>query len=145
MSGAPARTYEHLPSTTQPPPTAEELTVTADPATTVRRYDDAWAEHDDDARLAILRAIWAEEGIYTDPEIPSGVRGPHALSAFIAKTFLEFPGLVVTATAELTVIGDRAWYSWVAKTHNGETFAGMDFVEFASDGRIARLTNFYEV
>jgi hypothetical protein len=43
------------------------------------------------------------------------------------------------------VLGDRGWYRWTATTAAGDSFDGIDFVEFAPDGRIARLTNFYDV
>jgi hypothetical protein len=42
------------------------------------------------------------------------------------------------------VLGDRAWFRWSATLGTGESFTGVDFVEFAPDGRIARLTGFYE-
>ncbi len=42
------------------------------------------------------------------------------------------------------VLGDRAWFRWNATLSSGESFTGVDFVEFAPDGRIARLTGFYE-
>jgi hypothetical protein len=41
-------------------------------------------------------------------------------------------------------LGDRAWFRWSATLGTGESFHGVDFVEFAPDGRIARLTGFYE-
>ena len=114
------------------------------PAATVRRYDKAWACPEEEGRLAILGEIWSPDGLYFDPEVPEGIRGVRALAAFIGESFAELPGLTITATSELVVLGDRGWYSWTATTSAGESFDGIDFVEFAPDGRIARLTNFYD-
>ena len=115
-----------------------------DHAATVHRYDEVWAEPDQAARLAILSEIWAEDGVYVDPEVPDGVRGPAALSDLITTSLDEMPGLEIKATTALVVLGDRGWYRWEATTADGEAFDGIDFVEFDAEGRIERLTNFYD-
>lgn len=118
--------------------------MTREPSATVKLYDEAWASTDSESRLATLRSIWADDGIYVDPDAPGGVRGPEGLAAFIEQSFEQYPGLEIVATSELNVLGDRAWYSWRASVPDEESFTGVDFVEFAPDGRIARLTNFYD-
>ena len=115
-----------------------------DHAATVHRYDEVWAEPDQAARLAVLSEIWAEDGVYVDPEVPDGVRGPAALSDLITTSLDEMPGLEIKATTALVVLGDRGWYRWEATTADGEAFDGIDFVEFDAEGRIERLTNFYD-
>ena len=115
-----------------------------DYAATVHRYDELWGEHDAASRLAILSEIWAEDGVYVDPEVPGGVHGRDALSDFVATSHDEMPGLDIRATSPLVVLGERGWYRWQATTADGETFDGIDFIEFAHDGRIERLTNFYD-
>jgi SnoaL-like domain len=109
----------------------------------ISSYDDAWAEVDDAKRLALLKAIWANDGVYVDPDIPEGVRGPDALSDFIAVTQSEMPGLAIVTTRPVVVLSDRAFYGWACTWGEGESLEGIDFVEFGSDGRIERLTNFY--
>jgi ketosteroid isomerase-like protein len=120
-----------------------ESSLDRDHVEAISRYDAAWAEVDDAQRLALLKAIWAEDGVYFDPDIPEGVRGPQALSDFIAVTQSEMPGLMITTTRQVCVLGDRAWYGWACTYGDGESLDGVDFVEFAPDGRIHRLTNFY--
>ena len=115
-----------------------------DHAATVHRYDEVWAEPDQGARLAVLSEIWAEDGVYVDPEVPDGVRGPAALSDLITTSLDEMPGLEIKATTALVLLGDRGWYRWEATTADGEAFDGIDFVEFDAEGRIERLTNFYD-
>ncbi len=111
---------------------------------TVRCYDEAWAETDRERRLAKLRSVWAPDGVYVDPEIPGGVRGPEAVAAFIEASLEQYPGLEIVSS-DLVVLGDRAWYRWTATLPGQAPFDGIDFVEFAEDGRIARLTNFYDL
>jgi hypothetical protein len=115
-----------------------------DHAATISRYDEAWALDDHAARNAILAEIWAEDGVYVDPEVPDGVHGAVALADFVRASKEQMPGLTITATSNLSVLGDRGWYRWAASTADGEEFDGVDFVEFAADGRIKRLTNFYD-
>ena len=55
----------------------------------------------------------------------------------------QHPGMSIASSAP-DVLGDRAWFRWKATLGTGESFQGVDFVEFAPDGRIARLTGFYE-
>jgi hypothetical protein len=107
-----------------------------DHAATVRRYDEVWALDDHAARSAILAEIWADDGVYIDPEVPNGVRGVMALADFVGESQEEMPGLTIKATSDLAVLSDRGWYRWEATTADGETFDGIDFVEFAPDGRI---------
>ena len=108
----------------------------------VRRYDEVWAERDAARRRAILAEIWTEETIYLDPDVPEGLVGPDALLDFIQSTFDEYPGFTVTATSDLEVLRDRAWYRW-RQNADGETTDGIDFIEFDAEGRIRRLTGFF--
>jgi len=65
-----------------------------------------------------------------------------ARSDFIDASLAESPGLTITATSAVAVLGDRAWYRWRATTDDGQSFEGTDFIEFGRDGRIERLTYF---
>jgi ketosteroid isomerase-like protein len=113
-------------------------------AVAVRRYHDAWAEKDEAHRLPGMDAFWAEDGVYIDQDVPEGVIGRRALSDQITSSHEEMPGLTITASTELAVLSSRAWYRWTAKTDDGEEFSGTDFIELAQDGRIQRVTNFFD-
>ena len=63
----------------------------SDYAATVHRYDELWAEPDAASRLAILGEIWAEDGVYVDPDGPDGVRGREAVSDLVATSHDERP------------------------------------------------------
>jgi hypothetical protein len=49
-----------------------------DLAAVVRRYDEVWAERDAARRREILAAIWTDDTIYRDPDVPDGLVGPDA-------------------------------------------------------------------
>ena len=117
--------------------------MTLDPSAALRLYDEAWAVPDYVSRLELLRKIWADDGLYLDPDVPEGVRGPEALATEIDRQLKLYPGMSIVSSAP-DFLGDRAWFRWSATLGTGESFQGVDFVEFASDGRIARLTDFYE-
>ena len=115
-----------------------------DLAAVMRRYDEVWAERDVARRRSILDEIWTDETLYLDPDVPDGLVGPDALVNFIDATFEQYPGFAVTATSEVAVLRDRAWYRWRQTSADGQAADGVDFIEFDAEGRIERLTGFYE-
>jgi len=117
--------------------------MSLDPTDTLRLYGEAWAIPEHESRLELLRKIWADDGLYLDPDVPEGARGPEALATVIDAQLEQYPGMSIVSSAP-DVLGDRAWFRWSATLGTRESFTGVDFVEFAPDGRIARLTGFYE-
>ena len=117
--------------------------MSIDPTVVLRLYDEAWTIPDYESRLEVLRKIWTDDGLYMDPDVPEGVSGPEALARVIDEQFEQYPGMSIVSSAP-DVLGNRAWFRWSATLGSGESFSGVDFVEFAPDGRIARLTGFYE-
>lgn len=115
-----------------------------DLAAVVRRYDEVWAERDVARRREILAAIWTDDTIYLDPDVPDGLVGPDALVDFIEASFEQYPGLAIAATSEVAVLRDRAWYRWRQTSAGGPAIDGTDFVEFDAEGRIQRLTGFFD-
>ena len=80
-----------------------------------------------------------------DPESPDGVVGADALGKYIQAQHEESPGMVVTGIGDPELLGDRLRAPWVQ--HDGigvKAYSGVDFVEFAKDGRIERLTMFFD-
>ena len=70
--------------------------------------------------------------------------GPEALSDYIAGTHAEMPGLVVTETSEPQILANRLRVRWVALQGDTEMYTATDFVEFAEDGHVSRVTIFYD-
>jgi hypothetical protein len=110
----------------------------------VHHYEVAWNIRDDAARLSALEIAWAEHGAYVDDDVPDGVIGRAELSALIAAEHAETPGLVISTTRPLVLLGDRGWLQWESWSTDGTTLSGTDFIEFAADGRIERLTDFVD-
>ena len=117
--------------------------MTLDPSAALRLFEEAWTIPDYESRLVSLRTFWADDGLYLDPDVPEGVRGPEALATEIERQLKLYPGMSIVSSAP-DFLGDRAWLRWTATLASGDSFSGVDFVEFAADGRIARLTDFYE-
>jgi hypothetical protein len=65
------------------------MPMTRGASATVKIYDEAWARIDSESRLANLRSIWADDGLYVDPDAPEGVRGPDARLADVLASLDE--------------------------------------------------------
>jgi hypothetical protein len=105
-------------------------------------YVQAW--NDPGGALALLEACWAEDGVYADDEVADGVVGPAALAALIVATHEALPGFRVWTTGAPRLLAGRLGVSWAGEGGSPlESQAGADVIEFAPDGRIARLTDVY--
>ncbi|MEA2521672.1 MAG: hypothetical protein QOI81_1318 [Actinomycetota bacterium] len=119
--------------------------MSLDPIWAYGSYSAAWGEKDDpDARKRLLARVWADDGAFFDEETPDGLVGREALSNYIAATHEEMPDLVVTETSQPQMLGARLRVRWVALQGGVQMYTGTDFLEFNDDGRISRLTMFYD-
>jgi hypothetical protein len=105
-------------------------------------YNAAWAEKDEKLRLALIEEAWEEGGTYLASNTPDPLVGRQALSDLIGTALAGAPGLAIVTTKELQFLGDRGWMRWGAK--DGRAAGGTDFIEFGPEGRIQRLTNFFD-
>src|SRR5215210_3125770 len=119
--------------------------MSIDPKTAFSLYSQAWDGNlDAAARAKLLSQAWAEDGELFDPDTPGGLIGCVALGAYIQEQHEASPGMVVSATAEPELLGDRLRGRWAQYESGVLTLSGADFVEFASDGRIQRLTMLFD-
>ena len=103
-------------------------------------YVRAWNEPE--RAVAHLEACWALDGVYADDEVPDGVVGPAAVAEMILATHAALPGFRVWSTSAPRLLAGRIGVSWAAEGGEPpETQAGTDVIEFAADGRIARVTD----
>ena len=107
-------------------------------------YSRAWKVADRDERRELLEGVWADDAVYIDDEAPDGLVGTDALLGYIADSHTEMPGLIVSETSSPKVLGGRMLVRWVATQGDERKYSGTDVVEFGSDGRIARVTNFFD-
>jgi hypothetical protein len=116
-----------------------------DPKTAFSLYSQAWDGNvDAAARAKLLSQAWAEDGELFDPDTPGGLIGRVALGACIQEQHDASPGMVVSATGEPELLGDRLRGRWAQYESGVLTLSGADFVEFAGDGCIQRLAMFFD-
>lgn len=116
-----------------------------DPLAVYHSYSAAWNEKDDpDSRNNLLSEAWAQDGEFFDEETPYGLVEREALSGHIADTHEEMPDLVIMETSEPQIKENRLRVRWVARQGDVQMFTGTDFIEFGEDGRISRVTMFYD-
>ncbi len=102
-------------------------------------YSRAWNEPE--RALALLEECWAQDGVYADDEMPDGVVGRAALGDLIAATHEALPGFRVWETSPPRLLAGRLGLTWSQEGGDPrESLAGTDVIEFAPDGRIARVT-----
>ena len=119
--------------------------VRLDPIVAYKSYSAAWSEKDDPVvRMTLLDHSWSQDGVFIDQETPEGLVGREALSEYIARTYKDMPDLVITDTSEPDVLGNRLRVRWVARQGDAPMYTGTDFVEFAEDRPLSRLTMFYD-
>ncbi len=109
----------------------------------IAAYGAAWVEPDATARLALLDQAWAAEAVYCDPL--AVVTGREALSDHIGQTQAAMPGSRIEVTSEPVRHHDSAFFRWTMTDASGATvMTGFDVVQLDEDGRIARLTGFFD-
>ena len=110
------------------------------PEDTYELYVRAWNEPE--RALALLEECWAPDGVYADDEVPDGVVGRAAFAELITATHEALPGFRVWSTSVPRLLAGRIGVTWSGEGGDPlESQAGTDVIEFASDGRIARVTD----
>jgi hypothetical protein len=103
-------------------------------------YVRAWNEPEQ--ALALLEECWAQDGVYADDEVPDGVVGRSAFADLIAESHKTLAGFRVWETSRPRLLAGRLAATWAQEGGDPpESLAGTDVIEFAPDGRIARVTN----
>lgn len=110
-------------------------------AALIDAYGAAWNEDDVAARTAQLSAVMTETARYTDPR--ADTVGVEALSAHIETVRARRPGARVHRATAVDQHHDLARFGFrVVGADGTELMTGLDVVELASDGRIARIMGF---
>lgn len=109
---------------------------------TVEIYASAWCEADTAARQALLKRVWAQDGVYQDPK--ADVQGRDALVAHIGGFQASMPGARIKLSSGVSQHHENIFFGWRLVTAEGATAVdGVDFGVLAPDGRIARITGFF--
>ena len=119
------------------------MTADRTPTDPITAYGDAWLAEDADERLRLLELAWAPEAVYCDPL--DRVEGRAALARHIAATQASLAGGRVAVTSTPVRHHDSAFFRWAMTDVAGATvLSGFDVVQLDADGRIARLTGFFD-
>jgi hypothetical protein len=106
-------------------------------------YVGTWNESDVAARQVLIESAWAADGVYHAPAIEA--RGHEAISDNVERIQQKYPDRVFCRTSEVFLHRDRARYTWAMLDLAGSaTIAGVDYAQFAEDGRLRRVHCVYD-
>ena len=106
-------------------------------------YMAAWGEADAARRMALLDRCWSDAGLFADST--GSAEGRNGLNAYIAAAQQFMPGARLERAGAVTMVLDRARFAWRASAADGTPLGqGVNFLEFDSSGRIARLSGFWD-
>lgn len=110
---------------------------------TIDAYLAAWNETDPARRAMLLEQCWSDEGLFADSM--GSAEGRAGLEAYIAAAQRFMPGARLERLGPASLVLDRARVAWRAAGADGAVLGqGVHFVELGCDGRIARLSGFWE-
>jgi uncharacterized protein YndB with AHSA1/START domain len=110
---------------------------------TIDAYLAAWNETDPARRAVLLEQCWSENGLFAD--FMGSAEGRAGLEAYIAAAQRFMPGARLERIGPPALVLDRARVAWRATRPDGAPLAqGVNFVELGADGRIVRLSGFWE-
>ncbi len=108
----------------------------------VDAYVDAWNEPATDARGQLLAGAMTPDGAYVDPT--KKMDSPAAIAEYIGRALAEFPGRRIVRTSAVDAHNSVCRFNWQLVRPDGTRAPeSVDFVEFAADGRIRRVTGFF--
>ncbi|MFI7131809.1 nuclear transport factor 2 family protein [Nonomuraea sp. NPDC050153] len=110
----------------------------------IGKYLDVWNERDAGARDLLIKTVFTDDSVYSDPD-HAGLRGHAELSAAIGRAQENFGDLVFTLGTLIGAHHDMALFTWRLGAPGADTpvATGYDVVEFAGD-RISRVVGFFE-
>ena len=107
----------------------------------VNAYGAAWNETDEGERRALLEQSWADDGAYSDPT--GAATGRDALVAHIGGFQAMMPGHTIDMTSGLDTRDAVFRFAWVMRNGTEDVLEGMDYGEFAADGRVSKIVGFF--
>ena len=106
-------------------------------------YVAAWNEMDLGKRRMLLETSWAENGIYSDPT--AQVSGREALVQHLGRLIEHFADQRVLLTSGVDEHHGLIQFTWARVGSDGKKIRkGIDFGEVGADGRLVRITGFFD-
>jgi SnoaL-like domain len=114
-----------------------------DVTTIADTYLASWNETDASKRAELIAQAWAADGRYVDPQ--ADVEGHDAFAELVAAVQERFPGYRFRRTGDADVHHDQARFGWELVAPDGAVaLSGLDVAELAGDGRLRRVTGFFD-
>lgn len=105
-------------------------------------YLDAWNEPQADQRRQILAQVMTDDAAYADPA--KQVDSRTGVVEYIGEVLSKYPGGRIVRTSEVDAYHLVCRFNWqLVKADGTKLPESVDFVEFATDGRIRRVTGFF--
>ena len=115
----------------------------SDVTTTVDTYLAMWNEPDPDRRAEHIERAWSEDGRYVDPMFEAA--GHAEVGAMVAGVHAQFPGHRFSRIGDVDAHHDELRFAWRLTAPDGTvTVAGIDVGALAADGRLRRMTGFFD-
>jgi hypothetical protein len=112
-------------------------------ANTVNTYLAMWNETDPARRAEHIERAWSEDGRYVDPLFEA--QGHSALAEMVAGVHTQLPGHRFTRVSDIDAHHDQLRFRWQLAAPDGTiAAAGVDVGSVASDGRLLRITGFFD-
>ena len=108
-----------------------------------RNLQDVFGENDPARRRAVIDEIWAEDGVFYDPQ--TGVhRGRDEIDRVAGEVRATHSDFQYHPTADPEELGNGGRLEWVAgRPGEAPAYAGTDFI-VSRDGRIAAVYLFFD-
>ncbi|MBE2222925.1 MAG: nuclear transport factor 2 family protein [Anaerolineae bacterium] len=106
----------------------------------VEHYVAAWSEPDSVARQTLLKAIWQEDGVYTDRFNQASNRA--ALDNVITHFLEGNLGAKFTVNGKVDHHHGCIRFYWTLHFAGSET-SGMDYGEVTPDGKLCKIVGFF--
>ena len=111
---------------------------------TLKNYLAAWSEANPTKRMELLEACYSPTGHYSDPLLLFSTLS--ALHEGIQQFHDQNPGANFSFHSSPKFHHNFAQFDWAMLNTEGEiVLLGEDFIEFGTDGKITRVTGFFEV
>jgi hypothetical protein len=108
----------------------------------VSTYCEAWQELDAARRRELLKKVWAEDGIYTDPTVETN--GIEELVAHIGAVQRTYPGLRIERTTFIDRHHHVLRFKWCMVLSDGRRLPeGLDVGQLSQDGKLQRIIGFF--
>jgi hypothetical protein len=109
----------------------------------IRNLRDVFGENDPTRRRAAIDEIWAEDGVFYDPN-SGAYRGRDEIDRVAGEIRATHPDFQYQPIAEPEELGNGGRVKWVSgRAGEAPAYAGTDFI-IAEDGRIAAVYLFFD-